>query len=163
MSVVGQNAKYSLRADVFCFASNNGHRSTPPACLKSATSRLMHRSNQHLYSIKRLDRRDWPPARCRASSGRASSPRRLELLRQRACRPPRTCDPAAAVRARPATVPSGKVRPSASAMTAIRIACRRYGVHLMKGSWGGVGLRGWAVWIRRFGAVPSFPSDVTCY
>jgi hypothetical protein len=25
-----QKAKYSLRADVFCFASNNGHRSTPP-------------------------------------------------------------------------------------------------------------------------------------
>ena len=25
MSGWGQNAKYSLRADVFCFASNNGH------------------------------------------------------------------------------------------------------------------------------------------
>ena len=32
MSPSGQTAKYSLRADVFCFASNNGHRSTGSAC-----------------------------------------------------------------------------------------------------------------------------------
>src|ERR1039457_7085539 len=38
-SLPGQNAKYSLRADVFCFASNNGHRSTPPPCRKSANDR----------------------------------------------------------------------------------------------------------------------------
>jgi len=31
-----KKAKYSLRGDVFCFASNNGHRSTPPPCRKSA-------------------------------------------------------------------------------------------------------------------------------
>jgi hypothetical protein len=36
MSEMGQNAKYSLRADVFCCASNNGHRSIPPPCRKSA-------------------------------------------------------------------------------------------------------------------------------
>jgi hypothetical protein len=30
MAALGQKAKYSLRADVFRFACNNGHRSTPP-------------------------------------------------------------------------------------------------------------------------------------
>src|ERR1700686_4631843 len=39
MSVLGQNAKYSLRADVFCFASNNGHRSTGSACPFGANRR----------------------------------------------------------------------------------------------------------------------------
>jgi len=38
---MGQNAKYSLRADVFCFVSNNGHRSTRSACPFGA--RLRHR------------------------------------------------------------------------------------------------------------------------
>ena len=49
MSALGQNAKYSERADVFCFASNNGHRSTPPPCRKSATCGLLRRTRA--YSI----------------------------------------------------------------------------------------------------------------
>jgi hypothetical protein len=32
MSELGQKAKYSLRADVFRFGPNNGHRSTGSAC-----------------------------------------------------------------------------------------------------------------------------------
>jgi hypothetical protein len=31
MSELGQKAKYSPRANVFCCSSNNGHRSTPSA------------------------------------------------------------------------------------------------------------------------------------
>ena len=37
-SGMGPKAKYSLRADVFCFASNDRHRSTPPPCRFCADS-----------------------------------------------------------------------------------------------------------------------------
>src|ERR1700730_9756904 len=56
MSVEGQNAKYSLRADVFCCASNNGHRSIPPPCRKSANSGS--RGHGLLDQITRAARRD---------------------------------------------------------------------------------------------------------
>jgi hypothetical protein len=38
MSQLGQKAKYSLRADVFRSALNNGHRSIRPACPFGADS-----------------------------------------------------------------------------------------------------------------------------
>jgi hypothetical protein len=48
---MGQKAKYSLRADVFRFASNNGHRSTGSACPFGASNGLMHCSKKDRYSI----------------------------------------------------------------------------------------------------------------
>jgi hypothetical protein len=50
MSLLGQKAKFSLRANVFRFAPESGHRALQSACLFRATSGLMHRSKQ-LYSI----------------------------------------------------------------------------------------------------------------
>ena len=40
MSQLGQNAKYSLRAYVFCFGPNNGHRSIGPAYPFGANFRI---------------------------------------------------------------------------------------------------------------------------
>src|SRR5258706_8151671 len=48
---LGQKAKCSLRADVFRFGPNNGHRSIGSACPFGANTRLMHRSKKHPYSI----------------------------------------------------------------------------------------------------------------
>jgi hypothetical protein len=44
MSLSGQNAKYSERADNFRFAPINGHHQARTPCRKSATTGLMHRS-----------------------------------------------------------------------------------------------------------------------
>jgi hypothetical protein len=54
MSGLGQNAKYSLRADVFCLASHNGHCPTPPACPKRACQQRTYETH---FAIKDLDGR----------------------------------------------------------------------------------------------------------
>src|SRR5713226_5683374 len=51
MSQLGQKAKYSLRADVFRFAPDNGRDATTAACPFRAISGLMHGSKQRTYSI----------------------------------------------------------------------------------------------------------------
>src|SRR4029453_15673220 len=48
---MGQNAKYSERADNFRFAPINGHHQARTPCRKSAIFGLMRRSKRHLYSI----------------------------------------------------------------------------------------------------------------
>jgi hypothetical protein len=49
MSGLDQNAKYSLRANVFCFATNNRHRSIASAGPFGAITGLLHRSNCVLF------------------------------------------------------------------------------------------------------------------
>jgi len=44
-------ASFWLCADDFRSTPMNRHSQCPPACLKGANRRLMHRSKQHLYSI----------------------------------------------------------------------------------------------------------------
>jgi hypothetical protein len=46
MTAAGQNAKYSLRADVFCFASKNRHRQISQSRPFRATTELMQRSKK---------------------------------------------------------------------------------------------------------------------
>jgi hypothetical protein len=50
MSAPGQNAKYSPRVDVFCFASINRHPAVGPAGPFGAMNRLMHRSKEQLFN-----------------------------------------------------------------------------------------------------------------
>jgi hypothetical protein len=51
MSELGQNRKSSMRANVFWFAPESGHRAMQSACPFRAISGLMHRSNLTAYSI----------------------------------------------------------------------------------------------------------------
>src|ERR1700720_1474359 len=54
MSLVGQNAKYSPRVDVFCFASINRHPGVGPAGPFGATNGLMRCNKNGAVSENRL-------------------------------------------------------------------------------------------------------------
>src|SRR5258708_38109465 len=73
MSVEGQKAKYSLRADVFRFAPKSGHCATEPACPFRATNGLMHCNIQDRYSIT--------SSAVASSEGRIVRPSAFALLR----------------------------------------------------------------------------------
>src|SRR5450631_1637970 len=49
MSESGPKAKYSIRADVVCFAPNNGHETTAPACPSCANSDQCTAANRTLF------------------------------------------------------------------------------------------------------------------
>jgi len=51
VSASGQNRKSSMRANVFRFAPESGHRAMQSACPFRAMNGLMRRSKRHLYSI----------------------------------------------------------------------------------------------------------------
>jgi hypothetical protein len=60
---VGQNRKSSMRANVFRFAPESGHRAMQSACPLRATSGLMRRSRQQVYSITSSARRSLSQAK----------------------------------------------------------------------------------------------------
>src|SRR5258705_12315237 len=55
-SDMGQNRKYSLRADDVRSTPESGLKSDIAPCPKSANKRLMHRSKLHHYSITSSER-----------------------------------------------------------------------------------------------------------
>src|SRR6476646_3750836 len=73
MSQLGQNAKYSERADDFRLTPENGHHQARTLCRKSATSGLLRCRKQPLYSITSSARP--------SNEGGTVSPRALAVLR----------------------------------------------------------------------------------